>query len=141
MDAALTTAVGAVAVGLLAALVVAARSGRRTPSAVAVPVALATLAITVAAGTWPPTGWMLVAALLAAPAPLARLARRGRAWSALATFALGGVVASYGTLGRLLCAAGSDPCDTPGADAAIVGGGAVAGAAALWLYVVGALGR
>lgn len=141
MDAALTIGIGVVAVALLVALVLAARTGRRTPTAVVVPAALVAAVAAVRADSWPPTAWVLVAALLVAPAPLARLARRPGAWGMLAVFALGGVVAGYGALGRLLCAVGTDPCETPGADLAVLIGGSVAGTAAVWLYVAGALGR
>jgi hypothetical protein len=141
VDAALTIGIGVVAVALLVALVLAARTGRRTPTAVVVPAALVAAVAAVRADSWPATAWVLVAALLGRPrhsrvSPVDPApggcwrCSRSAAWSRR-TARSDGCCAQVGT----------DPCETPGADLAVLVGGSVAGTAAVWLYVAGALGR
>jgi len=53
-------------------------------------------------------------------------AHSARAWNAVALFAAGGVVCSYGLLARLLCAAGPS-CSTTRSGVAIAAGAGISG--------------
>jgi hypothetical protein len=93
---------------------------------VALPAAGLLVLVLAVASRWPPTAWLLLLAVLVAPAALAYRVGTPRAWALVAVFALGGIATGYGLLDPLLCRAVDGPCSSTTAWVVAATGGAVA---------------